>query len=874
MPLSFDIYQYTANFNPIAGGSFVSVQDVMASFGDVFQEIIALFPELAQVLESISPDQILQIVESGLTTFLPQFLEQIFPTDGSTSSLMTAVTNALIGTAANSGIVPQLITIAVTLLPQLGTNIESVLASPGNLLSGFTTGGLTLLQQLITAGGGNAGAANPLTEFASLLGGLPEVANALFNTTGSTDSTLGVGGANLLALLGNPSGLLSTGFDPVGAGTSMLQQVLTPAGALTTFTQIPAHLLGTLSGSNTGNVLPDPNFADPNRFDGEQVWTVSSINRAGVGGSAQVVADGVLHSLIGVPYPTKPGQQTAFSAYVFWTGATAGTGNAFVLAANAYDANDNLISDPSRVLAAIANPAAQAGDGNYLTTASWQQLTGDYTAPANTAYVRICLEVEATVTVGIINFTGTVHAPSGLIDASLLGNIENIPQLLGTSVGGAQGIVDVTSTFDHIVDGLGSAFGSQTSGLSFPQLFALAQSTSQDASSAATTAQNVASTQAIVNNRPPAAGLEATVESNTSLQSLGSASAPTYVTVTQSASAGAWVRLSQAKTLGFVQWIGEAVGTVTGFYLNFAKMDASGNWVALFSSADIHAALNTAWGWQIYDIPTADLIDVNPGDVIGVEFQLIGSGSYNIASVTQSWLTTHPSAPTVKPGFSRNTGATGPTPLSVAAGAAGFWNGTTTYIGTGVGTANIPAPLQAPVTVTHTVNGNYTDTAPSWWRPGVDYLDRIALGPGGGGDSGYGGPGAAGNNTTITVAGDTLVGAAAPGANSGGSYSSSDYVGHAPTPNPFVYNGVPYYGGSDVSYETNGSPPGGGGGGGSWYSGATGLGAQGGSWAADTMQPATTTVTSTVGKGGVGQSTFAAGSGADGMAVLVWRQAT
>src|SRR5947209_9149325 len=154
MPNAFDLHRYTTDFNPIAGGPFVSIQDVMSAFGEVFQEVIALFPRLLQLLESLTPEQILQIVEMGLTQFLPQFLQQLFPTNGTTSPLITAVSNALGGglSGGAGNIIPQLISIAVVLIPQLGLQIAQVLTNPGNLLSGFTGGGTTLLAQLINAG--------------------------------------------------------------------------------------------------------------------------------------------------------------------------------------------------------------------------------------------------------------------------------------------------------------------------------------------------------------------------------------------------------------------------------------------------------------------------------------------------------------------------------------------------------------------------------------------------------------------------------------------------------------------------------------------------------------------------------------------------
>ena len=84
-----------------------------------------------------------------------------------------------------------------------------------------------------------------------------------------------------------------------------------------------------------------------------------------------------------------------------------------------------------------------------------------------------------------MQFTGMKFNAPNRIDASKLGNIANIPQLLQESMAGAQGLIDLFATWTHTIDGLGTAYAlNSQSGLSFSDLFNLAQETALNASTA------------------------------------------------------------------------------------------------------------------------------------------------------------------------------------------------------------------------------------------------------------------------------------------------------------------------------------------------------------------------------------------------------
>lgn len=188
MPFSFDIGKYSANYDPTKGGTFVNVQDVMASYGDVFSNIIALLPKLIDLIETLTPDQLIQILEVGLEGIL----NLLFPADGSLSPLLKAVIDLLLNMATDTQFWQQIISLMITLGPQMflafenliagGTGAElltaaitffgTVLTSDTSLLFGFTKD-FPILQQLITAGGGSG---STLADFGGLFGALTSVA--------------------------------------------------------------------------------------------------------------------------------------------------------------------------------------------------------------------------------------------------------------------------------------------------------------------------------------------------------------------------------------------------------------------------------------------------------------------------------------------------------------------------------------------------------------------------------------------------------------------------------------------------------------------------------------------------------------------------
>lgn len=256
----------------------------------------------------------------------------------------------------------------------------------------------------------------------------------------------------------------------------------------------------------------------------------------------------------------------------------------------------------------------------------------------------------------------------------------------------------------------------------------------------------------VVNNQPVSAGLEATVESNGDYASAASLSG---AQVAKTTSRGTCITISQPKTLGFIQWFGSYTSALTGFVINFYKMDSSGNLTYLFSSPDLSATVASSGApWYIWDLSTP--IDVLAGDVIGVEFQIKTGGDINAYGFTEPTTSAHPTAAAQRLGFSQNWA--GATASTIAEGSIG-WSQYAPYVGLGVG---MPPPTPyLPQQTPFLANG--THTLPPWLVAG-DLVDLAGVGGGGGGEGelgvslGSGGLGGSWATKTLVVGTDIAPG--------------------------------------------------------------------------------------------------------------------
>lgn len=747
------------------------------------------------------------------------------------------------------------------------TSAAGILAPLTGLLGGFNLSGVPILSQLITAGGGSG---STLTDFEGLFTAIgtdfEAIVEGIFGISGGDETTLDTAGSNLMKLLGNPNLNPSGIFDEIEQAGQFLQNVLTPAGALSTATPIPTHLFGGLNTGSAGdNVLPDPSFDDPSNLDGIGLWDWSSVGRTRPG-SAHTAANGTLRPMIGVPQPVVPGDIVNLGAYLKWVGTVVTAGQAILLCCNAYDATDTLISDPNRVIASVTAPGTTSIGYTGADGSGWVNLTGSYQVPAGTAYVRLDVDVAAVVISGDVYVDDCLmQIQTGLLDANLLKNTDNVNfQWLPTSVGGFQGLTDMLATFGHYTDGLGSAF-TQSGGLSdisLPDLFGLAQTQTNNA----TTANFQAALHTLIlgnrTNKSAGFGANSTTQGSLTVDAYSSAGTLTTTTIAAGTSVGHRYTVPEFATYGFLNLqLSIPSGAGNHLFVNIYKIDPVTNAkTALFNSPDEIGLVGTTNA--IVRVLLPGMPQVQASDEL--LFEIVNASTTNAITTVfkATGIPNDPNELLSNTGWTRTNSAGGTSPTSLTSGQ-GSYSGNIPYAMIGI--QDVPANYQPPQTTPYPASGHYTWIPPVWQAVG-DIVDLVGCGAGGGGGGsvnwipgeggsqglwngihlivgttiklgttvdvvvgteGSGGSVLAGNGTagTATVftytdpsnTTHTVTCAGGAGGSAGGVSTGSTGSG------PFTFDLIQYFGGAGVGANAHGIAPGGGGGGGiSYTGGATG----------------------------------------------------
>lgn len=873
MPYVYDRRTPTANFDPL-------VNKLNFDIGDWQNDITKAAAAALQAFIT----NVMQAIQTATGVDLTPWLADINAIVAALKEILGDL-NPVSGTFDPVDALVALFNLAVTLATTSPTLLESLrqLVTTGiaHLLIGFATdvASIPLLDQIISAAGGFG---TGLTGLIEILGLSPaQIGAALFGLTGLTLPDLSDAGANLMSLFNNVNLKPAGTFDPIAEAEGILSNVFRPAGAITWATQIPAHLFGNLTqGNASSNVLPDPGFNDSSSMLGSGLWdwdgTVDHTGTTG-SGSVKTVTSGSLHELVGVPVATAPGQITKFGVFVKWSGVTASGGNAIVLAANAYKQDGSLISDPTnRVMQAIVTPATNTGstatdqNGATLTAdgAGWIYLTGQYEAPANTANVRIVLEVESVVSAGTVWFDDCLQQLlTGFVDAGLLSNIEQIPQLLSTSVKGFEGLQDLAAGFAHMFDGLASGFNLDTvTGATSADTFTGAQLVATIAAEGNALATLAKQILGIRTNKPTSAGANPTSEAMMSIGHFSSGGALTTSTLAAGNAISQTFRSSEDAVKGFFEFL--ASGTsVTNIFVNVYDVDPiTFAKTKLWGSANIAASITSTMGYIQALIPSASQPAITASDNLLLE--IVNNGTNALTLVTKSTgLPNHPSDFPPNKGATRVLASTGGAQPASLTDAQVTYSGVVPYINFGI--ADVPPGYMPPERVGFPSSGIYT--IPVWARVAGNLIDLALLPGGAGGGSainftaGSGGAKGVWVNRTLVIGTDFPVtttaltitrgtggasGVAGLGGNDGGAGGSSTVAGTGLTtvtatgpaggakggnvppglgPGTETYLSVPYFGGGDVAAGSDGAGPGGSGGGGNSY-GNGGAGSPGIVW--------------------------------------------
>lgn len=746
---------------------------------------------------------------------------------------------------------------------------------------------------------------NPSGLLEAIGAGFEAIVKGLFGIDGGDEDLFDLLGTNLMSLFGGLNFNQPTGsFNPVAEAEKFIQSILTPAGALSSFTQIPQHLFGWLNGGiqttipnldkNVVNLLPDPEFRDPEFLVGNGAWNQDGAVTHGSqpgDGSVHTTGASIVRQLLGVPIKVATGQVQAndLAIWVKWSGLTGGTGQAIRLIASAYDDDlaQNLISDPSnRVVSVISSPGASsasftgtdaANNNRTLTKDSnnWVQLLGAYQPPAGTKFVRMTLEVQSNVSGGDVWFSSAMHSLDSIIDASRIGNLDQMAQIPIHVLEGLQGIAGLGDALQHLLDGLGSAFNpsSTVSGIDFGDLFGLAQYSTNSALEALEKAITSINILGIRTNKQTSSGVNNTSEAAFTLGHFSSGGTVTTATIPAGQAASQMLRVAEDSVKGFVEFL--AYGTsITNVYINLYKVDISnGNKTAIWNSSNIAGQFTTSLAYIRALIPGGSQPAVSASDLLMVEIANNGSNTITIAA-KNTGIPNHPTEIPKNFGAIRTLSGTGGATPSSLTDSQITYTSTLPYFNLGI--LAVPADYHAPVTYpfgtgARNTGGTFTFNIPSWIQSG-DILDLVGFGAGGGGadssgfltgngaDAGsfnartviygvdiplavtqltvtvgkggnWGGYNAGGDGTdtviSYTLSGVTTVLLTCSRGIGGRAFNSQQLTGLGPGTQG--YNGQSYFGGSNVGSNKGGAIPGGGGGAGVGFS-HSGQGADGAAW--------------------------------------------
>lgn len=180
------------------------------------------------------------------------------------------------------------------------------------------------------------------------------------------------------------------------------------------------------------------------------------------------LALGEEHMVENVVASVVPGQVVIAKGKAMWWNLPDIDGDAIQVGVNVYNAAGVLIQRMTHADATISNPDHDSGW-------EYQQLSASHLIPAGAATARLFFRVAPEfMKTGIVWVDDAEFNVGQVVDAGLLGNFENMVQLLLGKVEGPSGMGDLSTAMSRLIDGLGSALipgAGSTSGLTFADLF-------------------------------------------------------------------------------------------------------------------------------------------------------------------------------------------------------------------------------------------------------------------------------------------------------------------------------------------------------------------------------------------------------------------
>lgn len=166
------------------------------------------------------------------------------------------------------------------------------------------------------------------------------------------------------------------------------------------------------------------------------------------------------------------------------------------------------------------------------------------------------------------------------------------------------------------------------------------------------------------------ANLDPTLDASFDLAEINTISTLPTIPVTQTKSAIAYITARDGGIKQSVSWMGYGVTNISEFYVNVGTVNkTTGVFTTIYSSVNIIAGVGTGSVpvWNSLNLPALNYINTTSGDKLAIEFNIRGTGTYNLVGKTlSSQLPVHPTAVTAFPGAARSIDAA-PSVTNVAA---------------------------------------------------------------------------------------------------------------------------------------------------------------------------------------------------------------
>ena len=437
---------------------------------------------------------------------------------------------------------------------------------------------------------------------------------------------------------------------------------------------------------------------------------------------------GMRHQMEGTQLVSvQPNQILRASVPVGWMNVVA-NGPAITLGVNVYDADGDILAGTTPTLtvvsATISDPQPESN--------GWVSLSGSFVMPQGAAKACITLDASAEAcTTGIVFWdigNAVFEVTDGLIDASILTNIEGIDPIDLSSVKGIQGQATLLSALQTLIDGSVSAHQqAPATEAELAEFFASQGLTAVQAAQALALAIEHEQKLALVSNKPIYVGLEPTGEATFPLDSLPQGEIMPSTEIPMGETLMGFITSQALADKGFVEFMAEA-DSATGVYLNVYSLDPdTGDFdVLLWASDDISASIpDGSFGWVGVNIPLEEEFSVPVGEMFACEIVAEGS-AVNVVSKT----TGMPNKPTGAPpnfGAVRTISVKGRSP-STLDGDDFTYSSTRPYILFGV--SNLPATYEPPNQNIFRGSGVKVMPIPQWAQAEGVLFDTVLLGAG------------------------------------------------------------------------------------------------------------------------------------------------